>query len=146
MYEDFGDPNEHVDTFHLMLQYMNASDDIKCKILPLSFTKAALAWFKDLETASISSWRQVVRVFSARFTTSRLKPKSEEVMREICQGEKETFREYIERFNKCQRQTAVNLTPPTELTSMSTAWPLSFWGIDLMSPFPLVPGQVKYLI
>lgn len=65
MYDGSGDPDEHIDTFDLMLQYRSASDDVKCKIFPLSQSMAALEWFRDLEPASISSRDQLVRVFSA---------------------------------------------------------------------------------
>lgn len=63
-------------------------------------SEITLSWFRDLEPGSILSWDQLVRVFSARFTASRLKPKSEDVLRAIRQGENETLRDYIERFNK----------------------------------------------
>lgn len=39
-------------------------------------------------------------MFSARFTTSCLKPNSEEVLRGVRQRDNETLKEYIERFNK----------------------------------------------
>ena len=26
------------------------------------------------------------------------------------------------------------------------AWPFDQWGIDLLGPFPIAPGQLKYLI
>lgn len=41
-----------------------------------------------------------VELFSAYFMASSVKPKSEKVLKEIHQGEKETLREYIERFNE----------------------------------------------
>lgn len=38
--------------------------------------------------------------------------------------------------------TDIHLSPPTELTTLSTSW----WGIDLLGPFPLAPGGLKYRI
>lgn len=68
--------------------------------LSLSLSKAALAWLRDLEPTSILSWDHLIRVFSARFTASRLKRKFVEVLRAVRPGETKTLRDYIERFNK----------------------------------------------
>lgn len=72
MYDAKDDPDEHIDTFDLMLDYRNATNDVKCKLSPLSLSKNALQWFRDLTPASVSSWRQLTKLFCTCFTASRL--------------------------------------------------------------------------
>lgn len=99
-YTGKGDPDEHVDTFDLILDYRDASDNVRCKLFPLSLSKSALKWYRELPPASIKSWTQFTRIFSARFTASRVKPKSADVLQGVKQGEKKTLREYLERYNQ----------------------------------------------
>lgn len=98
-YEEIDDLDYHLYYFELMLQYRGAMDTIKCKISPLTLTKETLIWFRSLRLKLVSSWLQLSKLFSARFTASRLKPKSENVLKEIRQGEAETMRKYMEQFN-----------------------------------------------
>lgn len=36
--------------------------------------------------------------------------------------------------------------PTIELTSFFSPWPFYKWAIDMVGPFPLAPGQLKFLI
>ncbi|PNX58576.1 retrotransposon-related protein, partial [Trifolium pratense] len=36
--------------------------------------------------------------------------------------------------------------PPNELKTLSSPWPFSWWGMDLLGSFPTAAGQNKYLI
>ena len=59
-----------------------------------------MSWYKSLPDESISSWRQLGRMFSRHFTASRRHPKTEASFEAIIQGKDESLRAYIERFNK----------------------------------------------
>ena len=39
-----------------------------------------------------------------------------------------------------------HVAPTKDLSMIMSSWPFSKWGIDLLGPFPLASGQVKYLI
>ena len=39
-----------------------------------------------------------------------------------------------------------HVTPTKELSMIMSPKPFSKWGINLLGPFPLTSGQVKYLI
>lgn len=99
MYDSIGDLDDHLDSFELMQQYRGAKKAVKCRIFLLTLYKADLDWFRGLRLNSTSSWPQLARLISARFTTSRLKPKSEDMLKAIRQGETETLGEYVKRFN-----------------------------------------------
>ena len=36
--------------------------------------------------------------------------------------------------------------PANDLTSVFSPWPFHKWGVDIVGPFPLAPGQLKFLI
>ena len=59
-----------------------------------------MPWYKSLPDESISSWRQLGRIFSRHFTASHRHPKTEASLEAIIQGKEESLRAYIERFNK----------------------------------------------
>ena len=53
---------------------------------------------------------------------------------------------YIKKCSSYQEHAKFHLVPAEELFSVMSPWPFSKWGIDLLGPFPLALGQVKYLI
>lgn len=99
MFDDMGDFDEHLDYFDLMLCYRGARDVVKWNIFPLILSKEALAWFCGSRMNSISSWNQLAELFPTQFTASRSKPKSAKGLNVVWQGEYETLRECVERFN-----------------------------------------------
>ncbi|XP_058747024.1 uncharacterized protein LOC131620014 [Vicia villosa] len=46
-------------------------------------------------------------------------------------------KEHVRKCDKCQRHADMHLAPPNELKSLSSPWPFSTWGMDLLGPFPL---------
>jgi hypothetical protein len=55
-------------------------------------------------------------------------------------------KDYVTIYDKCQRHGDMHIAPPAELTSLTSAWPFAWWGIDLLGPFPKAVGQLKYLV
>ena len=50
---------------------------------------------------------------------------------------------------KCRRyQQFVDVPhmPPDNLHNLSSPWPFSMWGMDILEPLPKAPGQVKFLL
>ncbi|XP_058764162.1 uncharacterized protein LOC131637579 [Vicia villosa] len=45
-------------------------------------------------------------------------------------------KEHVRKCDKCQRHADMHLAPPNELKSLSSPWPFSTWGMDLLGPFP----------
>ena len=54
--------------------------------------------------------------------------------------------ELVKKFDKCQRFGNVQHIPGKLLTSISSPWPFSTWGIDIVGPLPLGKRQVKFLL
>ncbi|XP_025652914.1 uncharacterized protein [Arachis hypogaea] len=58
----------------------------------------------------------------------------------------EDSREFVRKCIKCKENANFNRAPASELCLLTSSRPFSQWGIDLLGPFPVGPGQVKYLI
>lgn len=54
--------------------------------------------------------------------------------------------ELTRRCVECQVYSPVQAKPPTPLTNISSPWPFYQWGIDIVGPFSVAPGTIKYLI
>ena len=54
--------------------------------------------------------------------------------------------EIIHRCEACQIHSKVPRLPKQDMTSVTSAWPFSQWGIDIVGPLPLAPGGVKFLV
>ncbi|XP_058742696.1 uncharacterized protein LOC131615241 [Vicia villosa] len=46
-------------------------------------------------------------------------------------------KEHVQKCDKCQRHADMHLAPPNELKSLSSPWPFSTWGMNLLGPFPI---------
>ncbi|XP_072060215.1 uncharacterized protein [Arachis hypogaea] len=55
-------------------------------------------------------------------------------------------KEYVKKCVKCQQNANFSRASASELSLLTTSRPFSQWGVDLLGPFPVGPGQVKYLI
>ncbi|XP_058783680.1 uncharacterized protein LOC131658400 [Vicia villosa] len=55
-------------------------------------------------------------------------------------------REHVQKCDKCQRHADMHLASPNELKSLSSPWPFSTWGMDLLGPFPVGSYQNKYFV
>ena len=52
----------------------------------------------------------------------------------------------VQSFDKCQRFARVSHLPPEKLTIISSPWPFTIWGVDLIGPLPTEKGQAKHAI
>ncbi|XP_074336360.1 uncharacterized protein LOC141673511 [Apium graveolens] len=46
----------------------------------------------------------------------------------------------------CQRHAPIVRQPPERLTSISTPIPFLIWGIDILGPFPVASGHIKFIV
>jgi len=53
---------------------------------------------------------------------------------------------FVKKCDKCQRFSDRKHAPASELTSVFSPWPFHKLGLDIVGPFPLAPGQLKFLI
>nr|XP_043613766.1 uncharacterized protein LOC122585704 [Erigeron canadensis] len=55
-------------------------------------------------------------------------------------------KEEIEKWESCQIHAPISRMPKQDLIPVNTAWPFYKWGIDIVGPFPVAVGNVKFLI
>ncbi|XP_072074378.1 uncharacterized protein [Arachis hypogaea] len=48
--------------------------------------------------------------------------------------------------DKYQKHAAISTRPAEALHSMEVSWPFHRWGLDILGPFPIAPGQVKFFL
>ncbi|KAL5574153.1 hypothetical protein UlMin_023750 [Ulmus minor] len=53
---------------------------------------------------------------------------------------------FVQKCDKCQRFSTIPHQPPEELTPVSSPWPFTKWGIDLIGLLPTARGQLKYAV
>ncbi|XP_016173132.1 uncharacterized protein LOC107615594 [Arachis ipaensis] len=54
--------------------------------------------------------------------------------------------EFVKKGRKCQENANFHKAPAVELSLLMASRPFSEWDVELLGPFPVGPGQVKYLI
>ena len=54
--------------------------------------------------------------------------------------------EFVQKYDKCQRFGELKHSLSKQLHCSETSWPFHKQGIDILSPFPLVSGQLKYFV
>ncbi|XP_022004371.1 uncharacterized protein LOC110901923 [Helianthus annuus] len=54
--------------------------------------------------------------------------------------------EELRRCRSCQKFAPQTLRPKNNLIPVTAAWPFQKWAVDIVGPFPLAPGKLKYLI
>ncbi|XP_016164417.1 uncharacterized protein LOC107606929 [Arachis ipaensis] len=52
----------------------------------------------------------------------------------------------VKKCDNCQKHAMISKTPAKELHTLEVSWPFDRWGLDILGPFPKVPGQVKFLL
>ncbi|XP_020218740.1 uncharacterized protein LOC109801971 [Cajanus cajan] len=53
---------------------------------------------------------------------------------------------FVQHCRQCQQHGPLTHQPPEELHSITTPWPFSIWGMDILGPFPSGKGQAKFLV
>nr|XP_025632476.1 uncharacterized protein LOC112727076 [Arachis hypogaea] len=53
---------------------------------------------------------------------------------------------FVEKCKRCQENANFHKAPAAKLSLLMASQPFSQWEIDLLGPFPVGPGQVKYII
>ncbi|KAL0361476.1 UNVERIFIED_CONTAM: hypothetical protein Sradi_3832100 [Sesamum radiatum] len=59
---------------------------------------------------------------------------------------KQDARYLVNKCKKCQKHATLIHQPAEPLNVMLSPCPFSQWGMDIVGPFPLAPGQKKFLL
>ena len=54
--------------------------------------------------------------------------------------------DYVRKCNRCQRLAPILRSPAHDLISITSPWPFTQWGIDIVRPLPTSLAQKKLLL
>ena len=52
---------------------------------------------------------------------------------------------YVKHYDKCQKFANTHHSQLEELHNLSSPWPFHKWGINILGPFPVAVGHVKFI-
>ncbi|XP_022860755.1 uncharacterized protein LOC111381231 [Olea europaea var. sylvestris] len=99
-YDGTTDSRNHLNIYIDVMNLQVAPDQVMCKAFPQILTNTARDWFSTLEPNSISSFADLTDKFSTFFASSKLIRKMAAFLMQLYQGQNETFRDFMTRFNK----------------------------------------------
>ncbi|XP_022893948.1 uncharacterized protein LOC111408418 [Olea europaea var. sylvestris] len=99
-YDGTTDPINHLNIYTDVMNLQVAPDQVMCKAFPQTLTNAARDWFSTLESNSTTSFSDLADKFSAFFASSKRIRKTAASLMHLRQGQNETLRDFMTRFNK----------------------------------------------
>ena len=98
-YNGSTDPIDHLESYKALMMIQGPTDALLCIGFPTTLRKATRAWYSGLQSESINSFEQFEHSFVAHFGISRRPSRTSDSLFSIKQGETETLRDFVVRFN-----------------------------------------------
>ena len=95
------DPEEHMAAYAAQMNVQTGCGATWCRYFPTTLKGLALIWFnKHVPKGSIKSYSELEKVFISQFAAGRRHQRTSVNLMAVRQGETETLRNYIKRFNE----------------------------------------------
>ncbi|XP_038688681.1 uncharacterized protein LOC119987854 [Tripterygium wilfordii] len=114
VYDGKTDPVAHISTYTHKMALWAGRDELMCKMFPSSLGTTAMKWFHQLPENSVSSWREVARIFVGRFIANSRDPATLDTLFALHLRRGESLRAYAARYldtyadiEDCDERTAV---------------------------------------
>ncbi|XP_073271571.1 uncharacterized protein [Primulina huaijiensis] len=126
-YDGSSDPEEHLTRFENMTMLHSYGYHIKCKVFLSTLVDSAQRWFEGLAPQSIHCFEDFQKAFLHQFSSSKKYKKTSFSLFEVRQGQDETLRAYIKRFNQISLEVTA-CAPDTKVTAfMQGLWEGDFF-------------------
>nr|XP_027086741.1 uncharacterized protein LOC113708488 [Coffea arabica] len=99
-YDGRDDPEDHLRAFISAFRLYCVPDAVLCRAFPIFLHGTVRKWFWSLEPRSISSMDELIDRFIHRFVSSRPITKISAYLLNLQQGQGESLRSYVQRFNE----------------------------------------------
>lgn len=99
IYDEKGDPNEHLDVFRFWMDFEQVSSLARCRTFPLTLAGPVQAWHIRLESCSISSFEQLATLFVTHLNGDKPIKKPATHLISVRQRENESLEAYTKRYN-----------------------------------------------
>ncbi|XP_057975258.1 uncharacterized protein LOC131162671 [Malania oleifera] len=119
-YKGLFDPIDHLDNFKMLMQLQGAPDAIMCRALTTTLKGTARDWYRTLRLGSIGSFQEMEQMFTGHFLSSRKIAKTTGHLMSMVQGEQETLKNFMHRFNIATLEIR-NLDMGVALAALTTA-------------------------
>ncbi|XP_030970001.1 uncharacterized protein LOC115990293 [Quercus lobata] len=98
-YDGTRDPFDHIATFKTTMHLQEVPDEIMCRVFPTTLKGPAQVWFSKIPPNSVSSFEELSKLFVNNFIGGQRHKRSSSNLLTIEQGENESLRSFITRFN-----------------------------------------------
>ena len=98
-YDGKTDPEDHISAYEGHMLLYTDTDSVWCKVFPSTLVGLGLTWFKSIPPATVFNFRQLTSMFVTHFVNNKCREKPTGELMSIKQGEKESLRDYVGRFN-----------------------------------------------
>ncbi|XP_030969721.1 uncharacterized protein LOC115989997 [Quercus lobata] len=99
-YDGTRDPFDHIATFKMTMHLQGVPDEIMCRAFPTTLKGPARVWFSKIPPSSVSSFEELSKLFVNNFIGGQRHKRSSSSLLTIEQGENESLRSFITRFNR----------------------------------------------
>ena len=99
-YDGTRDPFDHIATFKTTMHLQGVPYEIMCRAFPTTLKGPARVWFSKIPLNSISSFEDLSKLFVNNFIRGQRHKHSSSSLLTIEQGENESLRLFITRFNR----------------------------------------------
>ena len=99
-YNGTRDPFDHIATFKTTMHLQGVPNEIMCRAFPTTFKEPARVWFSKIPPNSVSSFEELSKLFVNNFIGGQRHKCSPSSLLTIEQGENESLRSFITRFNR----------------------------------------------
>ncbi|XP_050259776.1 uncharacterized protein LOC126704820 [Quercus robur] len=100
LFNGLRDPLDHISTFKMTLSLHQNLNEILRRSFPTTLKGAARVWFNKLTRSSIDNFEQLSNSFVCHFVGGQRQKRPADHLLTIKQGEGESLRSYVKRFNK----------------------------------------------
>ncbi|CAA0825712.1 Unknown protein, partial [Striga hermonthica] len=117
LYDGNSDPDSHIGLYTSWMDLHGATDALRCRMFSLTLGPKEQRWYHYLYPHSICTWGQLRSAFRSHFIGSQISLAPKESIANIVQGEDESLKDYIARFND-RVQNMEQCHPETLLVSV----------------------------
>ena len=98
-YDGTTDPDDQLAAYKHLMYLQGVYDATWCKYFPTTLKGVAQKWFNSLPDQSIRNFTELSMIFTHHFMANKQLQKTSIDLGKIRQGEQETLRSYVHRFN-----------------------------------------------
>ena len=99
-YDGTRDPFDHVATFKTTMHLQGVPNEIMCRAFPTTLKGPTRVWFSKIPPSSVGSFEKLSKLFINNFIGGQRHKRSSSSLLTIEQGENESLRSFITRFNR----------------------------------------------